>query len=228
MPHLVCQCLCHCQLFASVSVFLNYTILSFYVRYRMAMSIFGEIILYIISKWRHSDVFTISFSEKRMILYPPISALTLIHWRKCTDTDWCSPLCCFLCISSFCGTWLGWNQALFHSFVCKHGMVVLEKSTLPARLVATVSISRCKSGGNLTELMFSLTSHNTKSCTALSLTAFTTDLLTKSFTTLCDQVKLHRRCIARNNNVMTTSEIFSMVKILSVLLLIWETSPRVI
>ena len=54
------QCLCHCQLFVSVSV-----------------ALFGEIMNYIIAKWRHSDVSTMSVSEKN----------DSVPFHLCTDTD---------------------------------------------------------------------------------------------------------------------------------------------
>ena len=43
----------------------------------MAMSLFREIILYIITKWLHSDVFTISVREKNESVPP----------HPCNDTD---------------------------------------------------------------------------------------------------------------------------------------------
>ena len=57
-----------------------------------------------------------SVSVKRMILYTPIRALTLVHGGKYTDTDWCSLLCSFVCISSFHGHWHGhgWNEKVWH------------------------------------------------------------------------------------------------------------------
>ena len=77
------------------------------------MTLFGEIVNFIIAKWCHSDVSTVRVGEENVSL-PPICALTLIHWRKCTDTEWCSSVC-FLCISSFHGHWHGWNQNVWHS-----------------------------------------------------------------------------------------------------------------
>ena len=73
-------------------------------------------------------------SVKRMNLFHPIHALTLIHWRKYIDTDWCSYICCFLCINSFHGH--GRNQKVWHPrnmvsrgfavrrFRCKRGFAV--------------------------------------------------------------------------------------------------------
>ena len=73
----MCQCPYQRQLFASVSVFFNYTIQYFHVRYLMTISFFGEIIEHIIAKWRHYDVFTISVSAKNEYVPPHL----------CTQTD---------------------------------------------------------------------------------------------------------------------------------------------
>ena len=74
MPNLMYQCLHQCQLFASVSMFFNYTIQYFTVRYLMAISLFGKTIEHIIAKF---DIFTINVSEKNESV-PPC---------PCTDTD---------------------------------------------------------------------------------------------------------------------------------------------
>ena len=65
-----------------MSVILKYTSQKFYVRYRMVILLFGEILNYGIAKWHILLKFISSAPVKRMILFLPIRAG---HWY--TDTE---------------------------------------------------------------------------------------------------------------------------------------------